>query len=69
MSIISRCDHLFVLDSYPPTNPDRWQGGYNLKCGDGAPSSLNVGESFECLPEVTIAQSDVDAGVMHNTAR
>lgn len=66
---MAHCGQLFVVDSSPPTNRHRWQGRYNLVCGDGVPSSLKVGEYFECLPDVTIAQSDVDAGTMHNTAR
>lgn len=45
------------------------EGGYDLACGDGSISSLEVGASFRCLPQVTILQSNVDAGTMNNTAR
>ncbi|CAM9230892.1 unnamed protein product [Scytosiphon promiscuus] len=45
------------------------EGGYNLACGDGLPSSLQVGTSFTCSPEFVIAQSEIDAGSMHSTAR
>ncbi|CAM9434639.1 unnamed protein product [Hapterophycus canaliculatus] len=44
-------------------------GGYDLSCGDGLPSPMQMGTSFTCLPEATIMQSDIDAGSMQSTAR
>ncbi|CAM9171448.1 unnamed protein product, partial [Ectocarpus sp. 8 AP-2014] len=44
-------------------------GGYDLACNDGALSTLEVGDSFSCSPQVTILQSNVDAGSMGSTAR
>lgn len=46
------------------------QGAYDkLACADGVPSMLAVGRSFKCSPAMSIAQSDIDAGLVRNTAR